>query len=83
MAVHQLPSEHLTTNEQLKTTASLRMEIQDDITRLQAVIKSANETIKRARLTIVQLSLHEDRAYAQEAEAAAVETPPAAMPIRA
>lgn len=83
MAVHQLPSERLTTNEQLKTTASLRMEIQDDISRLQAVIKSANETIKRARLTIVQLSLHEDRAYAMEAEAAALDTPPATLPIRA
>jgi hypothetical protein len=70
MSVHQLPSEQLTTTEQLKTTAGLRREIHDDIAKLQAVIKSANATIKRARLTIVQLSLHEDRNYSAEAETA-------------
>jgi hypothetical protein len=64
MTVHHLPMEQLSTAEQLTTTASLRRELQDDIAELQSVIKSANETIKRARLTIVQLSLHEDRAYA-------------------
>lgn len=64
MTVHHLPTEQLPTPEQLKTTATLRRELQDDIAELQQVIKSASETIKRARLAIVQLSLHEDRAYA-------------------
>jgi hypothetical protein len=41
----------------------LRRELQDDIAQLQDVIKSASETIKRARLAIVQLSLHEDLKY--------------------
>lgn len=77
MTVHQLPSEQLSTAEQLKTTASLRREIHDDIAKLQAVIRSANETIKRARLTIVQLSLHEDRNYALEADVASRDVPPA------
>ena len=63
MAVHHLPTEQLTTAEQLKTTAMLRRELQDDIAQLQDVIKSASETIKRARLAIVQLSLHEDLKY--------------------
>lgn len=63
MTVHHLPTEQLPTAEQLKTTATLRRELQDDIAELQQVIKSASETIKRARLAIVQLSLHEDRAY--------------------
>lgn len=63
MAVHHLPTEQLSTAEQLKTTAALRRELQDDIAELQVVIKSASETIKRARLAIVQLSLHEDRNY--------------------
>jgi hypothetical protein len=61
--VHHLPTEQLTTAEQLKTTAMLRRELQDDIAQLQDVIKSASETIKRARLAIVQLSLHEDLKY--------------------
>lgn len=64
MTVHHLPTEQLSTAEQLKTTANLRRELQDDIAELQQVIRSATETIKRARLTIVQLSLHEDRNYA-------------------
>lgn len=68
MAVHELPSEKLSTTEQLKTTGTLRREIHDDIAKLQAVIKTANETIRRARLAIVQLSLHEDRAYARASE---------------
>lgn len=63
MTVHHLPTEQLSTAEQLKTTAALRRELQDDIAGLQVVIKSASETIKRARLAIVQLSLHEDRNY--------------------
>jgi hypothetical protein len=63
MTVHHLPTEQLTTAEQLKTTAMLRRELQDDIAHLQDVIKSASETIKRARLAIVQLSLHEDLKY--------------------
>ena len=63
MTVHHLPTEQLTTAEQLKTTAMLRRELQDDIAHLQDVIKSAGETIKRARLAIVQLSLHEDLKY--------------------
>lgn len=63
MTVHHLPTEQLSTAEQLKTTAALRRELQDDIAELQVVIKSASETIKRARLAIVQLSLHEDRTY--------------------
>ncbi|MFM9850320.1 MAG: hypothetical protein ACKVP3_24570 [Hyphomicrobiaceae bacterium] len=63
MTVHHLPTEQLSTVEQLKTTAILRRELQHDIAELQLVIKSASETIKRARLTIVQLSLHEDRNY--------------------
>jgi hypothetical protein len=63
MTVHHLPTEQLTTAEQLKTTAMLRRELQDDIAQLQDVIKSASETIKRARLAIVQLSLHEDLKY--------------------
>jgi len=63
MTVHHLPTEQLTTAEQLKTTAMLRRELQDDIAQLQDVIKSASETIMRARLAIVQLSLHEDLKY--------------------
>jgi hypothetical protein len=63
MTVHHLPTEQLSTTEQLKTTATLRRELQDDSAELQLVIKSATETIRRARLTIVQLSLHEDRKY--------------------
>lgn len=63
MTVHHLPTEQPSTAEQLKTTAALRRELQDDIAELQVVIKSASETIKRARLAIVQLSLHEDRNY--------------------
>ena len=63
MTVHHLPTEQLTTAEQLKTTAMLRRELQDDIAQLQDVIKSASETIRRARLAIVQLSLHEDLKY--------------------
>lgn len=66
MTVHHLPTEQLSTAEQLKTTATLRRELQDDIAELQLVIKSASETVKRARLAIVQLSLHEDRNYALE-----------------
>ena len=67
MTVHHLPTEQLTTAEQLKTTAMLRRELQDDIAQLQDVIKSASETIKRARLAIVQLSLHEDLKYSIDA----------------
>jgi hypothetical protein len=63
MTVHHLSIEQPSTAEQLKTTANLRRELQHDIAELQLVIKSASETIKRARLTIVQLSLHEDRNY--------------------
>jgi len=63
MTVHHLSIEQISTAEQLKTTANLRRELQHDIAELQLVIKSASETIKRARLTIVQLSLHEDRNY--------------------
>lgn len=63
MTVHHLPTEQLSTAEQLRTTATLRRELQHDIAELQLVIKSASETIKRARLAIVQLSLHEDRNY--------------------
>jgi hypothetical protein len=63
MTVHHLPTEQLSTAEQLKTTATLRRELQGDIAELQQVVKSASETIKRARLAIVQLSLHEDRNY--------------------
>jgi hypothetical protein len=63
MTVHHLPTEQLSTAEQLKTTATLRRELQGDIAELQQVIKSASETIRRARLAIVQLSLHEDRNY--------------------
>jgi hypothetical protein len=63
MTVHHLSIEQISTAEQLKTTANLRRELQHDIAELQLVIKSASETIKRARLTIVQLSLQEDRNY--------------------
>ncbi len=68
MTVHHLPTERLSTAEQLKTTATLRSELQDNIAELQQVIKSASETIKRARLTIVQLSLHEDHNYALDVQ---------------
>jgi hypothetical protein len=77
MAVRQLPSDQLSTAEQLKTTANLRQEIHDDIAKLQAAIKVANDTITRARLTIVQLSLHEDSCYASDAEIAGPGAPAA------
>jgi len=60
----------LSVDDALKTTANLRGELQAEIARLQAIIRSADQTIQRARHAIVQLSLQEDRRYALEMDLA-------------
>lgn len=72
MTVHQPLPESLP-DDHLETTAGLRGALQDDIARLQAIIRSADQTIQRARLAIVQLSLQEDRKYAVAADLAEVQ----------
>ena len=56
------------TNDQedsLESTRRLRKELQLEIARLQLAIEIASQTIAQARLAIVQLSISEDRLYAQ------------------
>ena len=52
----------------LEFTGRLRKELQQEVERFQAAIETASQTIAQARLAIVQLSISEDRLYAQAAD---------------
>ena len=53
------------TKNSLEFTGRLRKELQQEVERLQVAIETASQTIAQARLAIVQLSISEDRLYAQ------------------
>jgi len=67
------------TKNSLEFTGRLRKELQQEVERLQVAIETASQTIAQARLAIVQLSISEDRLYAQATDTGPMPGPSAGM----